>query len=349
VPGNDLVAVRLFPLEQIRITDDGLSGRRAIGRFASQSYDPFNLYYTSVERRGEPKPPHLEFASLSGDDDAALSFLRTFGPLTSMENSVPESSGDELNLAWRDSVRDSKERFRSPEEYYRQHMLLHPLTVSSGFHKRSPSTEGVTVDLSTFWAEQEEFLAVLELVRAIRPRKMPGSVRHLLRLVISNPPAPTTGIGRFTPELYGDFQVALHVQTPENFSEEGLKAVLQAAIGMRSDQQIVDAAARFVELRVNTRLLGASPCIVAREGLERTWRCKDLISALYMMLFLDLDHNRRLVRCPGCGAFFQDAKQNVVFCSSRCETRMRVRKWWRRNGKKYRSKKLKTKRRRMGK
>jgi len=338
---------RFFRLENVQISR-GISGPRAIGRIGREPYDPLAIYYEVEERRDGPLPPHLAFARLSGDDDDAKGFLERFGPLT-MEEQIPYDAADDegLNLEWRDSVHDTRQRLTNPAEYFRK-FNLGPITVAS-----QSSDPLATVNLGEFWAEQEEFLFLYLLIDAIRSGRPASEARSLLTRFVSKPPRARIGFFVLTPEIYADFQIAFGVKSPQGPTDESygeiLKKTLLPQIKKCRDQEIESAGLRLVQLRVNSRLSSTFPLLsvapvdsgAIRGGIERSWGCRNLLGALYAMLFLDIEHRRRVVRCEGCGVLFQDAKDNVLYCSPLCETRTRVRKWWRVNGKNYRAKQRK--------
>jgi hypothetical protein len=335
---------QLIRLKDVRISQE-LGGIYAIGQISESQYDPCVAYFGSQERRDESKPPHLVFANLSGDDADAKRFLESFGPLTFARRQASTSEvSDDLDLAWKESVRDTKERYEDPWEHYRRHLLLQPITVTSGNNRKR---EPVRINLSEFWAEQEHFLFVAQLIEAIRSARSTEEVRSLLRRLVTKPPEVRFGAFSWTSEVHADFQIAFGVKSPPDTGapfRETLKKALLVAINGANAREILSGAVRLIELMVNSKLasvhpvLASEPCESGRTRIElqRSWLCQDLIGALYMMLFLDVEHQRRVVRCEGCGLLFQDAKENVIYCSSRCETRKRVREWWRKHGKKYR-------------
>jgi hypothetical protein len=332
---------RLFALRDVQISE-GLAGAYAIGSIREDLYDPFPAYYEAEERRDGQLPPHLEFANLSGDEADAKRFLETFGPLTS-EGPILQHDGanERLDLTWRESARDTKERLKSPSEYYKRRVLLKPLTISP---KSTKGSDLVTVNLTEFWAEQEEFQFLTLLIIAIRSQRPAKEAKSLLIRYVRKPPDEKIGAFILTPEIYADFQIVLGLKTPSH--TEHLQKKLLAEIEKRDTQEIEAAAAMFVEHRINSKLSTVCPFLVSgqdtlrpkRFGVENSWLCRDLIGSLYLMLFLDIEHHRRVVRCQGCGAIFQDIKENVLYCARRCENRKRSRDWWKKNGKKYRTK-----------
>lgn len=347
-------SVGLFmPLVDARIRED-FTGRYVVGRIGGQPYDPFEAYFNSEERREGATPPHLAFSRLTGDDDQAKGFLETYGPLTMVSRlgqQTDKKMFEELDLWWRESVREAREQYENPKEYLRQHFLFDPIILPA---RPARKPELVTVSLNDFWAAQEHFLFLNLLIEAVCSERPSSEVRSLLTRFVSRPPEERVGVGVLTPEVYADFQIVLGVRSPLNMGRkpyvEALKKVLLYAIQKKDDEEILSAATRLLQLRISERLSKVCPALTSGprisgpscNSLQPFWLCRSLIEALYMMVFLDIEHGRRVIRCEGCGVLFQDAKENVLYCSSRCETRKRVRDWWRKHGKRYRIKHRKT-------
>ncbi len=82
---------------------------------------------------------------------------------------------------------------------------------------------------------------------------------------------------------------------------------------------------------LNERIAGASPyATLTTEGeVDRGWRCRSLLQAMYLMLYLDLTGGRSIRRCrkSGCGNYYREGSQPTSYCSERCasaaSTRMR--------------------------
>jgi hypothetical protein len=266
-----------------------------------------------------------------------------------MEEQIPyhAAANEEIDLEWRESVRETRQRLTNHAKYLRN-LNLGPYTLTS---QSNDPPEVATVNLGDFWAEQEEFLFLYLLIDAIRSGRPVSEARSLLTRFVAKPPKARIGAFVLTPEIYADFQIVFGVRSPHHNTHESYGEILRKAllpqIEKSSDQEIASAAIRLVQLRVNSRLSTTFPSLSMidsgsiQSGIERSWSCRNLLGALYVMLFLDIEHQRRVVRCEGCGVLFQDAKDNVLYCSSRCETRTRVRKWWRKKGKNYRAKQRK--------
>jgi SAM-dependent methyltransferase len=83
---------------------------------------------------------------------------------------------------------------------------------------------------------------------------------------------------------------------------------------------------------INDEIGGVSPYISRGEDgwLERSWRCRSLLQATYMMLYLDLTSDNTIRKCQrgGCPDYFRVGAQcKSKYCTERCanaaSTRMR--------------------------
>lgn len=317
----------------------------AFGSETDNTYDPFVLYYAWKERRDAHRPPHLVFANLGEDDEAAKAFLETYGPLTQRVARCSQQEAEaELGLSWYQSVRDAKERFEDPESYFRKYLAAPPIIHDPSKARRSRQL--VRVNLSELWAEQEEFLLLQLLWEALRNRKALPEFRALF-LGAARPRSRVVYGGESTPRILGDLQVVFRVSSPPSSGQhpyrEDLTKALSKAIKRCGEADLERFARELISRRLSDHLKGVQPLLLPKDTgsattktLRPTWQVDTLLASLYMMLFLDISYERRVVRCGGCGILFADAKENVFFCSPRCETRARVRRWWRKNGKGYR-------------
>ena len=311
----------------------------AFGRLTDDSYDPFASYHAWREKRDALAPPHLTFANLEESDEAAKEFLGAYGPLTGTKADVDWNEA-ELDLGWYHSVKEAKERFDDPEGYFSRN---HPRIVHDP-SKPPSDLRTVRVNLSEFWAEQEEFLLLELLWEKMRNKRTADEIRRVF-LMATRPRSRVSYGGELTPQLLGDLQVVFRVHSPPSRGSRPYAEVLQEILSKKISRCGADDLRRRVNQllsrRLNDQLGHVQPLLLSQVGnaaptTHWTWQTDNLLAALYMMLFLDITYERRVVRCGGCGILFADAKENVFFCSPRCETRARVRRWWRKNGKGYR-------------
>jgi hypothetical protein len=81
---------------------------------------------------------------------------------------------------------------------------------------------------------------------------------------------------------------------------------------------------------LNFYLQGASPGVILGEAgnVERGWRCRNLLQAMYVMLYLDLTGDNAIRRCQsrGCPGYFHVGSQiTTVYCSKKCANRASTR------------------------
>jgi len=73
---------------------------------------------------------------------------------------------------------------------------------------------------------------------------------------------------------------------------------------------------------LNERVAGVSPYTsVGKDGrLGRGWRCRSLLQAMYLMVYLDFTGGNRVRRCARrlCGAYFRLGAHESAYCSKTC-------------------------------
>lgn len=306
-----------YPLGTV-ILKEGL----AYGQETYALYDPFELYDSWRERRDGPLPPHLVFANLPNEDAAAVAFLETYGPLTDLiqnkirSQDVEHALGTPLGVA----AREARKQFGKAAVYWQERFPGSALRPSLKPAHRTG--RWCRVVLREFWKEQQEFRYLSGLWEMVRNHRPETELREYLPSARATPVAP-----RLNYYLrVGEWQASLD------------------KIRAASAEQLNEIAQGFLGRRVSLRLAHTHPVLAfgadqstSGEPIRHFWNCSDLLEALYMMLFLDISLERRILRCEGCGILFADAKGNVHYCSSRCEIRARVRRWWRKRGKGYRA------------
>ena len=84
------------------------------------------------------------------------------------------------------------------------------------------------------------------------------------------------------------------------------------------------------DVSFNSYLQEVSPRVVLREdgNLERSWYCRSLLQAMYVMLYLDMTGGNNIKKCQsrGCLNYFRIGSQsNSRYCSQRCANRASTR------------------------
>jgi hypothetical protein len=73
---------------------------------------------------------------------------------------------------------------------------------------------------------------------------------------------------------------------------------------------------------LNERIAGVTPyASFGRDGeLERGWRCRSLLQAMYLMVYLDVTGGKSVRRCkrPDCRRHYRLGPQESDYCSARC-------------------------------
>jgi hypothetical protein len=311
----------------------------AYGRKRAEYYDPFVNYYTWKERRDSTQPPHLIFANLPEEEAAAKHFLETYGALTETYITDTDAETD-----WGVDAQDAQLKLTDPEAYYRKHRVFVTGTISAGdpgtrlwpgMPKSLHREDLVRVNLSEFWCEQEAFLLVYRLWEALENRRGDVEIRALFRGAVGHPSRIRSGAFSFPAPLLADLQSALKLRHETNPIQ-----ALADRVKTLGGSEARWAAWQLILKVLNRQVARVRPAVQLEAGsISRTWQCRTLLEALYMMFFLDLAQGRRILHCNNCGILFAESKRNVKFCGQRCETRHRVREWWRRHGKEYRAKK----------
>ena len=91
------------------------------------------------------------------------------------------------------------------------------------------------------------------------------------------------------------------------------------------------AAGGYALGNINARRSAASSWGYVGEGgkIQETWRCPTLLTALYVMLWLDVREGRSFPRCQleDCGRYFRKGPQDTtLYCSKTCADRVRQRR-----------------------
>lgn len=314
---------------------------------AVDAYDPFALYRRYEERRDAGVPPHLVFASLQpfrpprnliaagqvvdqlerragslGDRQVAAAFLLTYGwpcetrSLTpKFKNGTTEFSGAFPDQIWRRKL-NRKYPLQPP-----------PLTKAS--------ETWTAMRLDKFWEEQQIFSLVAQTLAIIR-HGGDDQDRELKELFTSAVCFPV-GVYRGYNRVHASWPIiALLTKyfgvgpVPSSLSEKDYWRELQKQLFdtvTSSVSTLRERAIEFIREVMVDRLKGAVP-FLDYEGdcFLCTWNCQELLDAFYVMLFLDVEFDRRILRCEGCGILFAEAKTNVTHCSDRCGNRVRVRR-----------------------
>lgn len=295
----------------------------AYGQETIALYDPFHLYDSWRERRDGALPPHLVFLNLVREDAAARAFLETYGPLTEppQESLSAKDVQRELGIPLGQAARAAQQQLGKARSYWQKRSprpLSSPslaLAYRTGFWRR--------VNLVQFWAEQNEFRFLYSLWEVLKNSRLGVELKASLL------GARGTTLAR---KLNQHFRAADWQALESNIEAESAESLRQKAFG-------------FLGGRVSLRLIHVHPTLWfephGSTALRHFWNCENLLETLYMMFFLDISLERRVLRCEGCGILFADAKENVRYCSTGCETRTRVRNWWRQHGRAYRAKRRK--------
>ena len=82
---------------------------------------------------------------------------------------------------------------------------------------------------------------------------------------------------------------------------------------------------------LNGSIVDASPFVhVTEDGdLERSYQCHNLLTAMYLMYYLDLTGGSTIKKCQssGCPEYFRSGAQSEsIYCSSRCASRAATRR-----------------------
>ena len=94
---------------------------------------------------------------------------------------------------------------------------------------------------------------------------------------------------------------------------------------------LLSLANSFVINFLNSQLRDIFPEIKYENGeLIGDWQVRDLLSAMYLEIFLSLSPNNKLKKCanPSCNGYFEVGKSNSrkIYCSQRCAMLMAKRK-----------------------
>lgn len=330
------------PLANVVIRDDA-----AVCQTTPLAYDPFELYYGWVERRDAPAPPHLALVNLHQDPLAAKAFLETYGHLTgptSRSRCVEFISQEQAEViagaTWSEAVVESDQILGTANDYWENH---HPTPVRlppglPGGATQQHVERWLKLDLREFWAEQGEILLLYRLWETRRNGRDLSETLACLRGTLRD--SPSRNLLNKLLEIFD-----LRRPDPRANWDQVAKQELTEHLSLKTvkGDRIQRAVSQLLTESVNTQLRHTRPMLWdENEGLDSTppnaiWECQELLEAFYMMFFLDIQYGRRLLRCDNCGILFAETKENVRFCSTKCERQHRVRKWWQLHGKEYRA------------
>jgi hypothetical protein len=265
----------------------------------ARAFNPFDAYLGWEEHRDAALPVHQKFANLTGEDRDAetRTFLETYGPL----------------------------------------------------HNGQVDRQGrLAASLDNFWTEHDLFDFPYQLVEVQRNGRDSKRLRGTLREAVKSGEGQILTSESLLSRLQDVF--GLHIRTHAGNADAGARAYAEVVraellrqIRHNSPSELLKNGERFLTRVIGDRLARVHPLLAfepeSNAPLSRfaTWSCSTLGEAIWMMLFLDITFDRRIVRCRHCGTFFADAKENVRFCSDRCEKRSRNLRWWREHGNKWRA------------
>ena len=109
----------------------------------------------------------------------------------------------------------------------------------------------------------------------------------------------------------------------------------ESYVNDRSNEGLLSLAASAIISEVSTHVEGmATPQLQwSQDGTgisnEITWRCDTLLSAIYLMLFLDIINSNQTRKCVECQRYFEanPTKKNNIYCSSSCRNRANTRNY----------------------
>jgi len=113
-----------------------------------------------------------------------------------------------------------------------------------------------------------------------------------------------------------------------SFSRELTNTMISDAMNI---DYLLSLANSFVINFLNSQLRDIFPEIKYENGeLIGDWQVRDLLSAMYLEIFLSLSPNNKLKKCanPSCNGYFEVGKSNSrkIYCSQRCAMLMAKRK-----------------------
>lgn len=320
---------------------------------AVDAYDPFELYRGYEESRDAWLPPHLVFASLRpfrrprrlllagetseeaklalashADEDASAAFLLAYGWPLETNARTPKSHDSAIDVQevrtrqiWREKLNGK--------------LPLEPASATKN------SEVWTSMRLDKFWEQQQRFalvaqsLAVFRSAETVKGRNVgiPTDTLKDLFMSVLCFPVGISGRGHVSWPLLGELASLLQIGTiPPHFAEQKYWHELQKHLIDKIQARkssIVSIASSLVRGVMAERLKPAMPILDYDDVMQRfgcTWNCATLLDAFYIMLFLDVEYGRRVLRCEGCGILFSEVKQNVTHCSDRCGNRVRVRR-----------------------
>ena len=107
-----------------------------------------------------------------------------------------------------------------------------------------------------------------------------------------------------------------------------------------SREKLREAAEELLKVVLSLRLQDVHPDFRDERGFRATWTMRDFLQACYLMLFYDVVGRKAIRSCKECNQFFYPTTKRPRFCSADCARKNRQRRYWNRQGKILRRKRL---------
>jgi len=258
-----------------------------------EKYRPFDFYYDYDFDEGQSvrtkRPLHLIFANTKKDE--IEKFWNNFGFLTGQLN-----------------PNDSQQMNSFLSEYGENKEMFGLLKINQ---------DEINNPIEFFLKEQENFKNLIVLFETLKKLHEKNSKEA---------------------DHEGELNIAI---SPYIFNAHGTRQGTWKSIKkMNLDEKIFLAETFFIS-ELNSKLKEVHPVYEPNfkkenEGIlihsqfpfnRFAWICKDLLTAFYVMFFIDLVRQTRLKRCQRCNSWFAFKKEEVQYCSTQCQLNEKQRRY----------------------
>jgi hypothetical protein len=267
---------------------------RLSGNVITGQYDfskPFDPF--DSYRKASRKSPHLELANVKPGPEGVFGFVQAWGPLRF----------DEWNS--QDVLID---------EYI--HRLSHPNTKILAMRLYRPPNPNFTINIEEFLNEQRKVSSLLQLWQAFREED-DEKVRSKLE------------------GWHFDMFYTPRVGDPFETDASAIRKVVST--GSTKELRMIAAEclhiACFDTFGIRNPL---TPCLALVEkdgvasGFQFEYHVRNLIDAIYFMLYLDMSKGQAVMSCANCGDSFLATKMNQKCCRPHCTGALNARKSYQR-------------------
>lgn len=276
-------------------------------------YSPMDVYRNAEEESKNTKEkkglPYHRFMNLYLEDQSAVeAFFTEYGPLGITPPDYespwgPHSSWHDRLLSW---GKDSETG----------EVLGEPLEAIAQVQEEMR----VTINL---YGKLQEWNALGEAIEKAKEKVKAGSLvkrEHSQKEIKELKENRQTVFGEIE-YLVARLDSILNVPRKANSPIDALRfALTREEVRNNPDPAalLVPYARSLVEIVINSHLVEVRPCM---DGMKMSYSFPSLLSAFWLMFYLDITGGKKVRRCPACGDFFTAMREDNDYCKPECGKR----------------------------